>query len=72
MSRNVEVKDGQSFQDMTGLTVRAGEIDANDRVHFSVTGDQEAACVESGEMSYVAFVSRFTRIGSAEEVRGWA
>ena len=43
----------------------------NDLVHFSVTGDQEAACVESGEMSYVAFVSRFTRIDSAEEACAW-
>jgi len=71
MSRNVEVKEGQSFQDRTGLTVRAGEIDANDRVHFSVTGDQEAACAEPGEMSYFAFVSRFTRIDSAEEACAW-
>jgi len=72
MPRNVEVKEGQSFQDRTGLTVRAGRVDANDRVHFSVTGDQETAWVEPGEMSYVAFVSRFTRIGSGEEFRGWA
>ena len=67
MSRNIEVKEGQSFQDRTGLTVRAGEIDANDRVHFSVTGDQEAACAEPGEMSYFAFIHRFTRIKSVEE-----
>ena len=71
MSRKVEVKEGQSFQDKTGLTVRAGEIDANDRVHFSVTGDPEAACAEPGEMSYFAFVSRFTRIDSAEEACAW-
>ena len=69
MLREGEIKEGQSFQDSTGLTVRAGKIDANDRVRFSVTGDQEAACAESGEMSYFAFISRFTRIDSAKEVR---
>src|SRR6266446_6088605 len=53
MPRRVEVKEGQSFQDGTGLTVRVGEIDANDRVHFSVIEDREAA--GPGEMSYVAF-----------------
>ena len=67
MPRNVEVKEGQSFQDGTGLTVRVGEVDANDRVHFSVIEDREAACTGPGEMSYSAFVSRFTRIDSVEE-----
>lgn len=67
MPRSVEVKEGQSFQDGTGLTVRVGEIDANDRVHFSVVEDREAACAGPGEMSYFAFVNRFTRIDSVEE-----
>jgi len=65
MSRNDEIKEGQSFQDKTGLTVRAGEIDANDRVHFSVTGPPDAACAEPSEMSYFAFTSRFTKIDPA-------
>jgi hypothetical protein len=38
MSHSVEIKEGQNFQDGTGLTVRVGEIDAPDRVHFSVSG----------------------------------
>ena len=66
MPHSFEVQEGQNFQDGTGLTVRVGEIDANDRVHFSVIEDREAAC-EPGEMSYSAFVSRFTRIDSAED-----
>ena len=64
MSRSVEVKEGQNFQDGTGLTVRVGEIDASDRVHFSVSGDREYSCAGPGEMSHLAFVSRFTRIDS--------
>jgi len=58
MPRSVGVKEGQTFQDGTGLTVRVGEIDAHDRVHFSVIDDREAACAESGEMSCFAFVNR--------------
>src|SRR5580704_3735247 len=68
MSRNVEVKEGQSFQDGTGLTVRIGEIDSDHRVHFSVIEDREGG--KLGEMSYLAFVNRFTRIGSVEEACG--
>ena len=64
MSRSVEVKEGHTFQDGTGLTVRVGEIDASDRVHFSVSGDREYSCAGPGEMSHLAFVSRFTRIDS--------
>jgi hypothetical protein len=65
MPRNVEVNEGQSFQDGTGLTVRVGEIDANDRVHFSVIEDRRVA--GPGEMSYLAFVNRFTRIEAVED-----
>jgi hypothetical protein len=67
MPRSVEVKEGQNFQDGTGLTVKVGEIDANDRVHFFVIEDREAACSGAGEMSYFAFVNRFSRIDSVEE-----
>jgi hypothetical protein len=65
MPRNVEVSVGQKFQDGTGLTVKVGEVDPNDRVHFSVVEDRGAA--RPGEMSYSAFVNRFTRIESAED-----
>ena len=65
-------RDDETLSDSTtrssfGLTVRVGEIDANDRVHFSVIEDREAACAGPGEMSYSAFVSRFTRIDSVED-----
>jgi hypothetical protein len=65
MPGSVRVKEGQNFQDGTGLTVRVGEIDPNGRVHFSVIEDREVAGL--GEMSYLAFVNRFTRIESAED-----
>ena len=64
-THTIEVKSGQSFQDGTGLTVRVDEIDANDRVHFSVIEDR--AGTGPGEMSYLAFVKRFTRIESVED-----
>jgi hypothetical protein len=64
-SSDVEVREGQSFQDGTGLSVRVQQVDAYDRVHFSVIEDQAGA--GPGEMSYLAFVHRFTRIDSVEE-----
>jgi hypothetical protein len=67
MPRTVEIKKGQTFQDGTGLTVRVGEIDASERVHFAVIKDRESICVGDGEMSYFAFIHRFTRINSVEE-----
>ena len=69
MPRMVEIKKGQTFQDGTGLMVRVGEIDAGERVHFAVVvvRDRESVCVGDGEMSYFAFIHRFTRIKSVEE-----
>jgi hypothetical protein len=65
MPRSVEVRVGQKFQDGTGLTVRVRKIDTDDRVHFSVIEGRGVA--GPGEMSYLAFVNRFTRIESAED-----
>jgi len=65
MPCSVEVRAGQKFQDGTGLTVRVGEVDPNDRVHFSVIEDRDDG--GPGEMSYLAFVNRFARIESAED-----
>ena len=68
MPRTVEIKKGQTFQDGTGLTVRVGEIDASERVHFSVIKDRESIGVgAAGEMSRFAFLHRFTRISSIED-----
>jgi hypothetical protein len=65
MPRSVEIRVGQKFQDETGLTVRVREVDPNDRVHFSVIEDREVAGL--GQMSYLAFANRFTRIESVED-----
>jgi len=65
MPRSVEIRVGQKYQDETGLTVRVGEVDPNDRVHFSVIEDREVAGL--GQMSYLAFANRFTRIESVED-----
>src|SRR6266853_5991881 len=67
MPGTVEIKKGQTFQDGTGLTVRVGEIDASERVHFAVIKDRESVYVGDGEMSCLAFIHRFTRINSVEE-----
>ena len=67
MPRTVEIKKGQTFQDGTGLTVRVGEIDASERVHFAVIKDQSPYALETAKMSYYAFIHRFTRIDSVEE-----
>jgi hypothetical protein len=67
MPGNIEIKRGQSFQDGTGLSVRVQEVDASHRVHFSVVQDGEVERGgQPGEMSYFAFVQRFTRIESVE------
>jgi hypothetical protein len=66
MPRSVEIKKGQTFQDGTGLTVRVRE-DASDRVHFSAIEDRESVCAGAGEMSYFAFINRFSRLDSVEE-----
>jgi hypothetical protein len=65
MPRSDEIKNGQRFQDGTGLTVRVGDIDGTDRVHFSVIEDGKVA--DHGEMSLAAFVHRFSRIQSVED-----
>jgi len=57
-----EVKEGQSFQDRTGLAVRVERIDANNRIHFSVIDYREGTSAGPGEMSDFSFVNRFTRI----------
>jgi len=67
MPHVVEIEKGQTFQDGTGLAVRVGEVDASERVHFSVIKDRESVGIGDGEMSCFAFVQRFTRINSVEE-----
>jgi hypothetical protein len=55
---------GDICGDATGLRVKVEDIDLYNYVHFSVveSGEPEDE-VESGEMSHVAFVHRFTKVG---------
>ena len=57
---------GDICRDTTGLRVRVEDVDIYDYVHFSVIPSDDAAELqgESGEMSHVAFVHRFTRLSS--------
>jgi hypothetical protein len=70
MMRDVQVSIGDICGDPTGLRVRVEDVDIYDYVHFSVVenGDQEQQEEEddgeSGEMSHVAFVHRFTKLGN--------
>ena len=59
MIRDFQLTIGDICQDRTGLRVQVEDVDIYSRVHFSVIEGTEA---ESGEMSYNAFVHRFTRM----------
>jgi hypothetical protein len=64
MMREFQLVIGDICGDPTGLRVRVEDVDIYDYVHFSVVesgGEEEA---ELGEMSHVAFVHRFTRLGN--------
>jgi len=69
MMRDVQPAIGDICGDPTGLQVRVEDVDIYDYVHFSVIEnsdqEQEEDGGESGEMSHVAFVHRFTKLGSA-------
>jgi hypothetical protein len=65
MMLNFQLAIGDICGDPTGLRVRVQDVDIYDYVHFTVIkgepGEDEA---ESGEMSHVAFVHRFTKLGN--------
>jgi hypothetical protein len=69
MMRDVQPAIGDICGDPTGLRVRVEDVDIYDYVHFSVIEnsdqEQEEDGGESGEMSHVAFVHRFTKLGNA-------
>lgn len=61
-----EPSKGDICGDPTGLRVRVEDVDIYDYVHFSViegsdSGPDEA---EPGQMSHVAFVHRFSKLGN--------
>ena len=66
MMYGVHLAIGDICEDPTGLLVRVEDIDIYDYVHFSVTESSEPEDdeEESGEMSYVAFAHRFTKLGN--------
>ncbi len=64
MMHDFQPTKGDVCGDPTGLQVRVEDVDICDYVHFSViqgsdSGEDEA---ESGQMSHVAFIRRFTRL----------
>ena len=64
MTRDFQFVRGDICGDSTGLRVRIEDVDIYDYVHFSVversdSGEDEA---ESGQMSHVAFVHRFSKL----------
>jgi hypothetical protein len=64
MSHDMEIAAGDICGDATGLRVRVEEVDLYDYVHFSVVERSEGEDeVGTGEMSHLAFVRRFTKMG---------
>jgi hypothetical protein len=66
MIRDSQVASGDICADPTGLRVRVEDVDIYDYVHFSVIerSDSGQDDAESGQMSHVAFVHRFTKLGN--------
>ncbi len=63
MRRDIEIAAGDICGDATGLRVRVEEVDLYDYVHFSVVEKSESEDDAIGEMSHLAFVRRFTKMG---------
>lgn len=64
--RDLEVARGDICRDPTGLQVMVEDVDIYDYVHFSVieTSDSRQEDTESGQMSHMAFVHRFAKLGN--------
>ena len=54
---------GDICGDQTELRMQVEDVEIYNQVHFSVIESSEESEPGSGEMSYEAFVHRFTRIG---------
>jgi len=69
MRHDFQLAAGDICGDATGLRVKVEDVDIYDYVHFSVVENRKAGeeTVEdeaaTGEMSHLAFVRRFTRVG---------
>jgi hypothetical protein len=66
MMHDPQLARGDICRDPTGLEVMVEDVDIYDYVHFSVIerSDSGQDDVESGQMSHVAFVHRFTKLGN--------
>ena len=64
MIRDFSLTIGDICGDRTGLRVRVDDVDIYDRVHFTIIEAAEENEDQAGEMSYTAFVRRFTRLGN--------
>jgi hypothetical protein len=66
MIHDSQVATGDICADPTGLRVRVNDVDIYDYVHFSVVEESDSGQndEESGQMSHVAFVHRFTKLGN--------
>lgn len=66
MTRDFSVNTGDICEDPIGLRVRVDDVDIYDYVHFSVLENRERddENTGSGEMSHIAFVHRFTKLGN--------
>jgi hypothetical protein len=64
MMHDLQLVIGDICGDPTGLRVKVEDVDIYDYVHFSVVENREEGDdeMESGEMSHVAFVHRFTKL----------
>ena len=66
MMHDFTVNAGDICEDPIGLRVKVEDVDMYDFVHFSVLESREPDDDQrgSGEMSHVAFVHRFTKLGN--------
>ncbi|HKV80127.1 MAG TPA: hypothetical protein VJP02_18410 [Candidatus Sulfotelmatobacter sp.] len=66
MMHDLELARGDICRDTAGLQVMVEDVDIYDYVHFSVIERSDSGLddTESGQMSHVAFVHRFAKLGN--------
>ena len=66
MMHDSQLARGDICRDLTGLQVMVEDVDIYDYVHFSVIerSDSGHDDTQSGQMSEVAFIHRFTKLGN--------
>jgi len=66
MIHDLQIATGDICADPTGLRVRVKDVDIYDYVHFAVVEESDSGQndEESGQMSHVAFVHRFTKLSN--------